>query len=130
MSDHGVLELGSVVLQCGITLPDVKVAYKTYGELNAARDNAVLMPSFFGGQHADTELMMAPGRILDPAKLFTIVPNPPTRPDRPRQRRLGSRFARAKQEPTRRRQGRLHVVLCERIGLTNGTLASTREQKR
>jgi hypothetical protein len=33
------------------------------------------MPSFFGGQHADTELMMAPGRVLDPAKLFTIVPN-------------------------------------------------------
>jgi homoserine O-acetyltransferase/O-succinyltransferase len=74
MSDHGVLELGSVVLQCGITLPDVKVAYKTYGELNAARDNAVLMPSFNGGRHADTELMMAPGRVLDPAKLFTSCP--------------------------------------------------------
>jgi hypothetical protein len=66
MPAHDVLELGGVVLQCGITLPDVKVAYKTYGELSAARDNAVLMPSFFGGQHADTELMMAPGRVLDP----------------------------------------------------------------
>jgi homoserine O-acetyltransferase len=75
MSNHDVFELGAVVLQCGITLPDVKLAYKTYGELNAERDNAVLMPSFFGGQHADTELMMAPGRILDPTKLFVIVPN-------------------------------------------------------
>lgn len=75
MPGHDVFGLGGVVLQCGITLPDVKVAYKIYGELNAERDNAVLMPSFFGGQHADTELMMAPGRVLDPAKLFIIVPN-------------------------------------------------------
>jgi homoserine O-acetyltransferase len=75
MSDHDVFELGSVVLQCGITLPDARLAYKTYGEPNADRDNAVLMPSFFGGQHADTGPMMAPGRALDPAKLFIVVPN-------------------------------------------------------
>jgi homoserine O-acetyltransferase len=75
MSDHEVFELGGVVLQCGITLPDARLAYKTYGELNGARDNAVLMPSFFGGQHTDTELMMAPGRVLDPSRLFIVVPN-------------------------------------------------------
>jgi homoserine O-acetyltransferase len=75
MSDHEVFELGRVVLQCGITLPDAKLAYKTYGKLSAARDNAVLMPSFFGGQHADTAPMMAAGRALDPTKLFIIVPN-------------------------------------------------------
>lgn len=74
-ADYRVFHPGDVVLQCGITLRDVRLAYKTYGELNAARDNAVLMPTFFGGQHTDTELMMAPGRALDPARYFVIVPN-------------------------------------------------------
>ncbi len=75
MSDYEIFPLGDVVLQSGVTLRGAKLAYKTYGELNAARDNAVLMPTFFGGQHMDTELMMAPGRALDPAKYFIIVPN-------------------------------------------------------
>ena len=57
-----VFELGSVVLQCGVTLPNAKLAYATYGELNAARDNAVLMPTFFGGKHTDAAPMLARGR--------------------------------------------------------------------
>jgi homoserine O-acetyltransferase len=74
-ADHEIFALGHFPLQSGVTLPDAKLAYKTYGELNAARDNAVLMPTFFGGQHGDTELMMAPGRALDPGKFFIIVPS-------------------------------------------------------
>ncbi|MDP8971088.1 MAG: alpha/beta fold hydrolase [Actinomycetota bacterium] len=73
--DLNVFELGGVVLQGGITLPDAKLAYKTYGQLNTARDNAILMPTFFGGQHADTELMLSPGRALDPSTFFVIVPD-------------------------------------------------------
>jgi homoserine O-acetyltransferase len=75
MSDHETFQLGDVVLQSGVTLREAKLAYKTYGELSAARDNAVLMPTFFGGQHMDTELMMGSGRALDPARFFIIVPN-------------------------------------------------------
>jgi homoserine O-acetyltransferase len=70
-----VFSLGEVVLQCGLTLPDARIAYKTYGELDSARENAVVMPTFFGGQHDDTELMMAAGRALDPAKFFIVVPD-------------------------------------------------------
>jgi homoserine O-acetyltransferase len=75
MSDYETFRLGPVVLQSGITIPAATLAYQTYGSLNASRDNAVLMPTFFGGQHVDTELMMASGRALDPAKYFVIVPN-------------------------------------------------------
>ena len=32
-------------------LPDAKLAYKTYGSLNAAKDNVVLLPTFFTGTH-------------------------------------------------------------------------------
>jgi homoserine O-acetyltransferase len=74
-ADYEVFELGDLVLQAGVTLSGARLAYRTYGELNAARDNAVLMPTFFGGQHTDVEAMMAPGRALDPEELFVIVPN-------------------------------------------------------
>jgi homoserine O-acetyltransferase len=74
-AEHEVLELGDLVLQSGVTLTGARLAYKTYGELNAARDNAVLMPTFFGGHHTEAEPMLAPGRALDPEKLFIIVPN-------------------------------------------------------
>ena len=74
-ADYAIFELGDVVLQSGITLPEAKLAYKTHGELNSAGDNAVLMPTFFGGQHPDTELMIAAGRFLDPERFFVIVPN-------------------------------------------------------
>jgi homoserine O-acetyltransferase len=73
--DYEIFQLGNVVLQCGLTLPNAQLAYKTYGQLNAARDNAVVMPTFYRGHHTDTEAMMTAGRALDPEKYFIIVPN-------------------------------------------------------
>ena len=52
-----------------------QLAYTTYGTLNAARDNVVLIPTFYAGHHTDVELMMAPGRAIDPARYFVVVPN-------------------------------------------------------
>jgi homoserine O-acetyltransferase len=75
VADYEVLELGDLALQSGVTLSGARLAYKTYGELNAARDNAVLMPTLFGGHHTDAEPMLAPGRALDPKRCFVIVPN-------------------------------------------------------
>ena len=34
-------ELGDVVLQSGLTLRGARLAYKTFGELNANRDNVL-----------------------------------------------------------------------------------------
>ena len=36
-----IAEMGDVVLQSGATLRDARLAYKTHGSLNAARDNAM-----------------------------------------------------------------------------------------
>jgi homoserine O-acetyltransferase/O-succinyltransferase len=74
-NDYDVFDLGSVALQSGITLPRAKLAYKTYGKLAATRDNAVLMPTYYGGRHIANERMIGPGRALDPARWFIIVPN-------------------------------------------------------
>ncbi len=75
MTDYEVFELANVALQCGITLPLAKLAYKTYGNLSASRDNAVMMPTFYAGRHVDTEAMLGAGRALDPSRWFIIVPN-------------------------------------------------------
>ena len=43
----------SLALDCGVTLAQVNVAYETYGTLNAARDNAILvLHAFSGDAHA------------------------------------------------------------------------------
>lgn len=68
-------ELGDVVLQCGITLRGARLAYQTYGTLGPARDNAILMPTFYAARHTDVEAMIAPGRALDPTQYFIVVPN-------------------------------------------------------
>ncbi|OLE79937.1 MAG: hypothetical protein AUF76_15545 [Acidobacteria bacterium 13_1_20CM_2_65_9] len=75
MPDYDIFELGDIVLQSGLTLRQARLAYKTYGEPNAARDNVVLMPTFYASHHTDTEVMMAEGRALDPRTYFVVVPN-------------------------------------------------------
>ena len=75
MPDYEIFELGNVPLQSGLTLPQAKLAYKTYGKLNPSRDNVIVMPTYYGGQHADNEAMLGPGRALDPAQYFIVMPN-------------------------------------------------------
>lgn len=75
MPDHEVFELGDVALQSGLTLRQAKLAYKTYGKLAPARDNVIVMPTFYSGQHADNEPMIQTGRAIDPTRYFIVVPN-------------------------------------------------------
>ncbi len=75
MPEFDFFDLGDVVLQSGVTLRQAQLAYRTYGTLNAARDNVVVLPTFYAGDHADNEIMMTPGRAIDPAAYFVIVPN-------------------------------------------------------
>ena len=75
MSSAEFFDLGDVVLQSGATLPNARLAYRTYGALNGARDNVVLIPTFYAGLHTDVELMMTAGRAIDPSRYFIVVPN-------------------------------------------------------
>ena len=75
MSDHATFDLGTVLLQSGITLRGARLAYKTYGVLDAAKSNAILMTTPFGSTHVDLEWMIRPGSALDPGKYFIITVN-------------------------------------------------------
>ena len=75
MSDHAVFELGPTRLQRGATVPDLRLAYKTYGTLAPDRGNAILYPTSYGAQHTDIEWLIGPDRVLDPTRYFIIIPN-------------------------------------------------------
>jgi homoserine O-acetyltransferase len=75
MSDHHLFDAGDVVLQSGRTFPGMKIAYKTFGALNADRSNVIVYPTSFSAQHHDTQWLVREGGILDPSRYFIIIPN-------------------------------------------------------
>ena len=75
VQDYETFDLGDVVLQRGATLRDAKLAYKTFGELDADKGNAIVYPTWYSGFHWDNEWLIGEGMALDPARYFIIVPN-------------------------------------------------------
>jgi len=77
----------SISLDSGTTLNPVEVAYETYGELNAAKSNAILvLHAFSGDAHAAGvspesgkpgwwDNMIGPGKAFDTNKYFVISTN-------------------------------------------------------
>jgi homoserine O-acetyltransferase len=51
------------------------LAYETHGALNQAGDNCVLLPTYYTGTSASYRRMIGPGRALDPARHFIVIPN-------------------------------------------------------
>ncbi|MFZ4756886.1 MAG: alpha/beta fold hydrolase [Burkholderiaceae bacterium] len=68
-------DAGTVRLSSGHTCRGATLSYRTYGTLNAARDNVVLYPTSFSAQHRDTEWLIEPGGILDPERWFIVIPD-------------------------------------------------------
>ena len=69
---------GAFALESGGSLPEVRVAYRTWGLLSPARDNAVLVcHALTGSADADEWWggILGPGRALDPARDFVVCSN-------------------------------------------------------
>lgn len=75
MREYQVFEAGNQLLQSGITFRGLRLAYQTYGELNADRSNVILMLTPFAANHIDLEWMIGPGKALDPERYFIVIPN-------------------------------------------------------
>jgi homoserine O-acetyltransferase len=52
-----------------------KLAYKTFGTLNASKDNVIVYPTWYSGQHYENERLIGEGMALDRSKYFIISPN-------------------------------------------------------
>ena len=82
-----VVRFDSLLLDCGVTLAPVDVAYETYGELNSSRSNAILiLHAFSGDAHAAGvsrsdgkpgwwDSTIGPGRAFDTTQYFVISSN-------------------------------------------------------
>ena len=80
---------GDLKLSSGKTLSNVELAYETYGELNSAKSNAILVcHALTGDAHAAGrytniqkekpgwwEMVIGPGKALDTDKYFVICSN-------------------------------------------------------
>lgn len=67
--------LGDFRLESGQVLSGAKLAYTTRGQLNAAKSNAILLPSPYSGDHTSYDFLVGPGRALDPDRFFLIATN-------------------------------------------------------
>lgn len=72
--DYEVYELGNFEFQSGTTLESAKLAYKTFGELNADKSNAIVYPTWYSGLIEDNYWLAGKGMGLDPSKYFIIIP--------------------------------------------------------
>jgi homoserine O-acetyltransferase len=82
-----IVRFDSLPLDCGVILAPVDVAYETYGELNAAGSNAILLLHAFsgdahaagishdGGKPGWWDNMVGPGKAFDTTKYFVICSN-------------------------------------------------------
>lgn len=59
--------------ESGVTLPEVHIVYGTYGKLNAAKDNAVLLPSHYMANLHGYEWLIGPGKALNNSELFLVT---------------------------------------------------------
>ena len=59
--------------ESGVTLPEAHVVYGTYGHLNAAKDNVVLLPSHYMANFHGYEWLIGPDRALDSSHLFLVA---------------------------------------------------------
>jgi len=71
-SEQHEFRLRNFKTESGVTLPEALVVYGTYGHLNAAKDNAVLLPSYYRTNYHGYEWLIGPGKALDPNKLFLV----------------------------------------------------------
>jgi len=76
-----------MLLECGMTLPQMEIAYRTYGTLNAERSNAILIchaltgdqyvaePHPVTGRGGWWEMVVGPGLPIDTNRYFVICSN-------------------------------------------------------
>jgi homoserine O-acetyltransferase len=75
--DQQFAQLGTCKLESGKNIENCKVGYRTFGKLNAARDNAVLMPTWLYGNSAQLVSLFGDGsashHLVDSSRFFGIA---------------------------------------------------------
>ena len=76
MTGRQTFEAADFALQGGEGLPAARLVYRTLGTLSPARDNVVLIPSWYSGTDREAEMcMVGENRAIDPARHFIVFTN-------------------------------------------------------
>ena len=74
--DYDLVSIGRVELEEGGVIPDCELAVATFGTLNGAKDNAILVTTWFSGTHQIfRDVYIGPEHALNPEKYFIVVVN-------------------------------------------------------
>ena len=73
--DYQTYDLRDFELQSGNVLADAKLAYRTYGQLSPAKDNVVVLPTFYTGNHSRNEGFFGMDRAIDPRRHLVVSIN-------------------------------------------------------
>ena len=65
--------LGDFKLESGEFIRDCSVGYRTFGQFNSDKSNAVLFPTWFAGSTSDLQPLIGPGKMLDTSKYFVVA---------------------------------------------------------
>ena len=57
--EHEIYDLGDFKLANGSILPDAKIAYKTWGTLDAEKSNAIVYPTWYSGKEVVVHPVLA-----------------------------------------------------------------------
>ena len=68
-----VASLGTCRLESGASIPNCRVAYRTFGRLDASRSNAVLIPTWLLGRSDDWLSLLGPEGLVDTTHYHVIV---------------------------------------------------------
>ncbi len=71
--DRQAFTIDNFKLENGVVLPKATVMYATWGKLNAARDNAILLPSHYMADSRGYNWLIGKDKALDPNKYFLIA---------------------------------------------------------
>jgi homoserine O-acetyltransferase len=67
------VELQKCELESGAAIEDCRIAYRTFGTLNAAKDNVVVWPTWFTGTTADLVNLGVPAKFVDTSRFFLVL---------------------------------------------------------
>lgn len=74
--DYDLVNIGTLDLEEGGSIPDCRLAVATFGELNAAKDNAIFISTWYSGTHQIwRESYIGPEHALNPDRYFIVVAN-------------------------------------------------------
>jgi homoserine O-acetyltransferase len=65
--------LGDLRLVNGGVIRDCRLGYRTFGKLNAEKSNAILFPTWFGGNTGSLAESFGPGKLVDSSKYFIVA---------------------------------------------------------